>query len=390
MLTLRQAADRLGLSIITLRRQAAEGRLRAKKKPSLYGDVWMVSERAVQRYAEEFQRKPRIVTGVASLLLSGREEQMEQAEQMVAEPLSLPEPGEALRPISWSQLNSWTRCGEAYRLSYVLNVPRVPQGALLGGLAVHKAVEDGERAKRQTEPDFLAGRFHVRLLEQAWRHVQPWEAEAALLPVERPEDPAGVLEALGALGKVGLGEVRWSGRKTREWDAGEDLRWWTTTGPQMLRRYARLREADEAAGWHVVEGGIEVEVWSMLPSGRLVHGYIDAWLFATADGEAILRDLKTGAAGFEDGSQLANYATAVQQAFHVTVKLGQVIYLRAKDPAKMIEAFDLEPLQPIVERRFADFEKGLAAEVFPLKPNKSFCRACSVKPHCAYGRLLEG
>jgi excisionase family DNA binding protein len=57
MLTLKDAAERLGITPDTLRQQIAAGRLHARKM----GTVWTVSEQAVERYRREFlgQRGPK-------------------------------------------------------------------------------------------------------------------------------------------------------------------------------------------------------------------------------------------------------------------------------------------------------------------------------------------
>jgi len=49
MLTLTEAAARLGLAASTLRNQVHNGRLRAR----LIGKTWVVSEREVERYRAE-------------------------------------------------------------------------------------------------------------------------------------------------------------------------------------------------------------------------------------------------------------------------------------------------------------------------------------------------
>jgi excisionase family DNA binding protein len=49
LLTLADAADRLGLAAATLRQQVRHGRLEAK----LYGRTYLVSAREVARYADE-------------------------------------------------------------------------------------------------------------------------------------------------------------------------------------------------------------------------------------------------------------------------------------------------------------------------------------------------
>jgi excisionase family DNA binding protein len=53
MLTLAQAAARLGLSPSTLRNQIAKGRLHGR----LVGKTWTVTERELSRYAAESQGK---------------------------------------------------------------------------------------------------------------------------------------------------------------------------------------------------------------------------------------------------------------------------------------------------------------------------------------------
>ena len=52
MLTLTEAAERLGVTAATLRQQIANGRLKGRK----IGTVWTVSEREVERYRRESRR----------------------------------------------------------------------------------------------------------------------------------------------------------------------------------------------------------------------------------------------------------------------------------------------------------------------------------------------
>ena len=54
MLTLTEAAERLGLSPVTLRVQIGKGKLRATKP----GRDWMLTEREVERYRREHLRQP--------------------------------------------------------------------------------------------------------------------------------------------------------------------------------------------------------------------------------------------------------------------------------------------------------------------------------------------
>ena len=52
LLTLTEAAERLGLSAETLRWQIRNGKLKARK----VGPIWTVSEKEVERYARENRR----------------------------------------------------------------------------------------------------------------------------------------------------------------------------------------------------------------------------------------------------------------------------------------------------------------------------------------------
>jgi excisionase family DNA binding protein len=57
MLTLDQAADRLGLKPSTVRKYAQRGRIAGRKQMFLHGARWVFSEAALARYATN--RQPR-------------------------------------------------------------------------------------------------------------------------------------------------------------------------------------------------------------------------------------------------------------------------------------------------------------------------------------------
>lgn len=56
VLTLAEAADRLGVHADTLRRQVHRGKLRAKKRRLGGYEVWVVTEAEVERYQRENQK----------------------------------------------------------------------------------------------------------------------------------------------------------------------------------------------------------------------------------------------------------------------------------------------------------------------------------------------
>src|SRR5260370_1399775 len=53
--------------------------------------------------------------------------------------------------LSWSQLQTLSDCGEKYRLSYVVDVPRAPQGPLIAGRAIHATIEWAETPQPELE-----------------------------------------------------------------------------------------------------------------------------------------------------------------------------------------------------------------------------------------------
>lgn len=55
-LTLAEAAELLGMSADTLRRQAGAGKLRAERVATLRGPIWMTTAEAVERYRREHRR----------------------------------------------------------------------------------------------------------------------------------------------------------------------------------------------------------------------------------------------------------------------------------------------------------------------------------------------
>lgn len=263
---------------------------------------------------------------------------------------SLPE------PISFSRMSSWLSCGEKFRLSYIEAVPREPQGALIGGSAIHSTIEEGER--------------------EGVRDIRPLVEIFSRLFIEE-------LQLVG-----GPEKVRWSGRTSKAYPDREDHRWWADNAPLMLQNYLDVRAEDDSEGVQIKQDGIEVKVLTQLPSGTPLLGYLDVFI-VDADGEAIVRDWKSGKVGGINGLQLATYAWAWNQITGTLPVRGEYVYLRTADPAKRRQTVNLSPLIPLVPRLFQMFEDGIKAGVFPINPS-AFCSSCSVRVHCPYGSTLEG
>lgn len=58
---------------------------------------------------------------------------------------------ESARPISFSALTSWLRCGKAYQLERILGIEGVPAWYFVGGGAVHTVTEEYDRHLFESE-----------------------------------------------------------------------------------------------------------------------------------------------------------------------------------------------------------------------------------------------
>jgi hypothetical protein len=336
--------------------------------------------------------------------------------------------------LSWSQLQTLADCGEKFRLSYVVDVPRAPQGPLIAGRAIHAAIEWAERSQRefdgwcpiqdlthgtdQERADFLAslkGEFEAifdddvadeggadvirwggrkllhtsveyqRFLEHVRTHsphVEGWTPYRWGRQID-PETGA-YLNYLGAQDDIP--------RIVKILNTGsEDDRWWRKMGPVFLRRYCDLRVQDESSGMKLWDSHVERRITARLASGTNLTGFVDAAMIVTADGEVRIRDYKSGRAGGGSPMQLAIYAWLISEATDIHPTSGEFVYLRADSPAKMVQRIDGERfarLVALVPEVMARHEAQAAAGVYPYNPS-NFCQSCNVKAFCAYGKELS-
>lgn len=268
--------------------------------------------------------------------------------------------------VSWSRLQSFADCGEKYRLYYQEGAEREPQGAYIAGSAGHAVIEEFERqgliSRLQTDSAFDES------------NVRTWLEKEFVSAFS-----VGVEEAGGA------DKIRWSGRKTKEFPDGENVPWWTSQGPAMLRRFLDVRIEDSAKGLRMFDESIERKVTALLPSGAELVAYVDAALMMNS--EPRIRDYKLGKPGGADPLQLAIYAWLFREALGVEVTKGEFVYLRQKDPLKRIVPFDVSRFLPIIPDLFQRHEQLLDAGVYLMRPS-NFCVSCSVRKSCSYGSLL--
>lgn len=265
------------------------------------------------------------------------------------------EPG--LGYLSWSRLNKYSNCGESYRLAYINELPSEPSGPAIAGKAIHQTIAVSEASEAWAIPEI------------AW--MNQTFAEYFTLAVVAAGGPDA---------------CRWGGRKDRDGRPAEDYNWWLSYASDLfLRRYSAVRERDQRNGLTLLPNGVELEVAIDL-NGRHFVSYMDM-LLVDADGQAIVRDWKTGT--MVDPVQLGVYSYVLEHSeLGLTIDQGEIGYLRGNDHDKWIRSYDLAPLRALVPRLLDDLIRGVEAKIYPLRPSP-FCAACGVRAACAYGSTLE-
>jgi hypothetical protein len=296
-------------------------------------------------------------------------------------------PGEGTRQLSWSRLSTYSRCGEAYRLSYVEQFPKLPSGAALAGQAVHRVNEQLAKGGQFADPFYVeqvaapvAVQIFTQMVEEAGGpDACQWGGRKRNLKDER----------------TGRDVVDDEGNKVK---VGENFEWMLHAIPTWVKRLGTILRRDVESGWYIIQANVErqVTVWLIPPGfdgkywdGVQVTGFIDTMLLANDYGQPIVRDVKTGT--LLDVMQLAVYAWLLEQLpepERVRTNMGQFAYLRGNDSSSWIKEHDLTHLKPIVPRLFHDLLKGLSADVYTLSPS-TFCSACWVRQGCVYGKTLE-
>lgn len=259
--------------------------------------------------------------------------------------------------VSWSQLSTYTECSLKYRLSYIDHFAKTPQGALIGGSAVHAAIEFAEAERLWAEEKKMA-----------------WVNQRGLSEFEAGVEKAGGPDA-----------IRWAGRKDQDGVPNEGYVWWQHQLPVMLKRYAGIRNLDELNGLRLMPNGSEMEVGVTLPSGRPLKLYVDAFFMADEDGQFVVRDWKTGKVSRAVSKQPVIYAWAIREALGWTCSRVELAYL--KTGAGEVVGHDVAHLIDSVPGWFAKADVGIEAAIFEPEPGW-YCEGCQVKSGCPHGRTL--
>lgn len=260
-------------------------------------------------------------------------------------------PSEGRPTLSASQLDSWTTCGERYRLE---RVEKMPQGVSvwnIGGHAVHRVYQD------VVDEGLNSGEAAIRFIE----HFDAQVAEAELIEPDR------------SLWRRG-------GRVSKAWPEKESLDWWVENGTVMATKFATVYDTPflpgqvvEHQGRKLTEVAFEIEI-----AGHVVRGVIDA--IVELDGRFIPRDYKAGSRTPTSAVQLATYAEAIRQIYNVQPSTGQ--YLMARTMTAVDR--DLAPLgTAMLERLYENLAKAKEHSIY-LPNSGPLCGACAVAHACSF------
>ncbi|GIJ38479.1 hypothetical protein Vwe01_18040 [Micromonospora andamanensis] len=253
----------------------------------------------------------------------------------------------AVKHRSVSQLSTFSKCGEQYRLERIARAPTRPAAWFHQGTAFHLAVETWERNSRQDFPGDITDLYL-------------WEYDR-LIAADREREP---------------NPARWlTGGRTK---AEDDISRRRERGAAQVEGYMdwALRNSGRVF-WGPDGPAVEVEFRLNL-DGVEVVGFIDQ-LWQYGSGAVGPRDLKTGSKLPDWPLQLGVYRIAVEELFGFLPRWGDFYMAKNNAPEKPVDLSRFT--REWVTRQFHMLEDGIQAGAFLPNPGDS-CRTCGVAEFC--------
>lgn len=257
--------------------------------------------------------------------------------------------------LSYSQMETWSTCGEKLYLQRIAKVPSLPSWSLIGGSVLHEVTEKSDLTLVETgvrltpTPQELA----TQLDEYAER-----ESEKCGYPVE---------------------EFKANGRASKQWPDKENRDWWAESLPVMVERWVTFMDNSPWTLWFTPDGTPAIELaMNITLGGEVIKLAIDR-VFVAGDRLRVV-DLKSGSRTPDSARQLGLYATAIEQVFGVRPDDGCYWMARSgvTTEAEPLDRYTTESLG----REFAAFRRAQRAGVFIAKPS-NLCGSCGVRPYCS-------
>ncbi|MCZ4097324.1 MULTISPECIES: PD-(D/E)XK nuclease family protein [unclassified Streptomyces] len=270
------------------------------------------------------------------------------------EGIGLPISTTAPKRRSHSQYNSYSQCGEAYKLERVDRKPSDPAGWFVQGSAVHYAVECYE----------LSGRT-LSTSQTIARYREKWDADMAAGLAVQPD----------------VSKWRTGGFKSGTKDLADryDL------GEHQVADYVSYTETSTDTIWTTPDGRLAIELQFDIMVGTVpVRGFIDQ-IVSTAYGLSV-RDVKTGTKKQSSALQLALYRRAIWETYRIDVIWGDFFTCarkgrspRAGGPTDPIDLTTID--QHWLEQQYAAMDAAERNGVYLANPG-DHCTVCGVQKFC--------
>lgn len=255
---------------------------------------------------------------------------------------------------SVSQVNQYTRCPQAYKLSRIDKVWERPAAWLPQGTAFHEVADVYEKRMQAGNP--------MTLEEAQDLFREEYAKDIDLLCEETPN----------------LDWWFWSGPYNGE----RDIERRYDIGLEQVEKFVTWRSTEGQEIWIAPDGTPAIELaFKVELDGILIRGFIDA--VVVVDGDPQVRDYKTGNSPGDD-FQLGVYGMAVEMVYGVKVTHGDYFMAgkKGKKP-KIVGPFDLTAwTREAISERFQEVEAGIQAGLFEPLPELDKCNFCSVKLSC--------
>jgi PD-(D/E)XK nuclease superfamily len=197
------------------------------------------------------------------------------------------------------------------------------------------------------------------------------------------------LSEIGAVEqRTGTNPVDWrvGGRASKANPDKENKAWWDENGLKMFENFVTSFKNNNWKIWTAPDGKPGIELGFDLYFGDVrIKAFADLVLI-NEDGSLTVVDLKTGTYTPDSAMQLGVYASCIEMQYGVRPQHGA--YYKARDavlePSPGLELWTI----PVLTELFAQFERGIQAEIF-LPNLNMMCGSCGVKDYCyAYGGSL--
>ena len=181
--------------------------------------------------------------------------------------------------------------------------------------------------------------------------------------------------------RTGTNPVDWrvGGRASKANPDKENKVWWDENGLRMFEDFVTAFTNNKWKVWIAPDGVLGVEMEFNVHFGDvLIKAFADL-ILENEDGSLTVVDLKTGAYTPDSAMQLGVYASCIESVYGVRPQYGA--YYKARDamlqPSPGLELWTI----PVLTEMFAQFERGLQAEIF-LPNINMMCGSCGVKDYC--------